>query len=66
MDKIRAVIGADADDLRSRLAGTEPQLAAAKAREETLLREIADLRMRLRDSETRLVELSREKNAGKP
>lgn len=55
-----------ADELRMQLAGSEPQLAAAKAREETLLREIADLRTRLREAETRLVELAREKNAGKP
>lgn len=55
-----------ADELRVQLAGSEPQLAAAKAREETLLREIADLRTRLREAETRLVELAREKNAGKP
>jgi len=53
-----------ADELRVQLASTEPQLAAAKAREETLLREIADLRTRLRDAETRLIELA--KNAGKP
>lgn len=62
----QSALEAQADDLRSRIAGTEPQLAAAKAREETLLREISDLRTRLREAETRIVELAREKNAGKP
>lgn len=65
-NKRHELLEAEANNLRSQLASVEPSLASAKAREETLLREIADLRARLKETETRLVEVLRDKAAGKP
>ncbi len=65
-NKRHELLEAEANNLRSQLASVEPSLASAKAREETLLREIADLRKRLSESESRLLEVLRDKAAGKP